>query len=152
MRLIKRSFRWTAEEDTLLERLIVREHKTFTEAALHMAAAFKNSKVKFNANSCISRAHRLELGFRKNHERKPYSGSGEPRRAYAEPSPPRLKLPPQPKTTHRYRPLEPARFEVVDGTCQFIQGDNYEKCGKPHDGQTNWCSEHKALCYAPRLQ
>lgn len=156
------SMKWTQEEDDMLRRVVLVERKSFGVAARELAQAFRKSAVTFTRNACISRAHRLGLGGRTKQEDKRYNkdpSTRSPDKRKNHPAAPNMPLvriarPIRSINEHpvtAYTP--PARtrtLELVDGTCQFIgRESNAVKCSNPCDGQTNWCEEHRRLCYQP---
>lgn len=146
-------YRWTAEEDTMLTRLVTTEGKSFGVAALEMSAAFKQSAVKFTRNACISRAHRLGIGNRIKTQEKPCNRPPGKRSSYGAPSKPVLRLNrPSILKQLEYQPPRSHRpIELVDGTCQYIDHRSNKKCSSLCDGNTNWCEAHRRICYQPRM-
>ena len=137
--------RWLPEEDEMLRQLIAVEKRSFSQAAMALASKFRNSKVLFTRNSCISRSYRLGLEGRTPFPDKRNS----PHVARPKPSKPKFVPKSDDNPSPRRRPSTPRSFELVDGTCQFIADPADGKCGKPHDGRTNWCEYHRQLCYEP---
>ena len=142
--------RWPQEWNDELRRLILEERVSFGAAAYLMTQKFKR---QFTRNMTIARAHRMGLGGRT-----PQAQKNVARRKSVWDKPRRMSLPA--KITREPRPQQYPRMaerppetvaERVDGTCQFIDGDDHKKCGAPVSGQTNWCEHHRRLCYQPHI-
>jgi hypothetical protein len=144
------AIKWTAEEDAMLAQLIVTSRVSFGVAAREMSIKFPNSAVKFTRNACISRAHRLQLEGRTAYENNRSPSERSPYKQRNTPREPSLSIFWLPRPRPNPKPFPKThKTEIVDGTCQFID-NNDKKCRKPYDGQTNWCEEHRKLCYEVR--
>ena len=138
---------WTSELDQRLREL----HAEGLKFKLIAAGLNAEYGTTFTRNSCIGRAHRLELPTRAEptgpvKKPKPKRNRGQDKARVA-PIPPPVHIPAPSLVPGRLTMLQLTRF-----TCRWPSGDRapYTYCGDRVEGDGPFCREHAKLAYNKR--